>query len=154
MALIYLSSLSVLFLYLKFYRLKLFKTSIILSFCSGNPIVILTPLGNSLVIHPTFNNASYNSCGLDVCTKMRSEEHTSELQSRFDLVCRLLLEKKNHIDQAEEDVQADGVRVEQRQHPQRRGGAVAVGAAGGVVAVAGRVVGRGVGDEHRDAAVA
>src|SRR5699024_12506775 len=27
------------------------------------------------------------------CT--RSEEHTSELQSRFDLVCRLLLEKKN-----------------------------------------------------------
>src|SRR5207249_10950951 len=28
----------------------------------------------------------------------RSEEHTSELQSRFDLVCRLLLEKKKHID--------------------------------------------------------
>src|SRR5438067_4756976 len=29
-------------------------------------------------------------CGAD----LRSEEHTSELQSRFDLVCRLLLEKK------------------------------------------------------------
>src|SRR5438067_8978057 len=28
---------------------------------------------------------------------LRSEEHTSELQSRFDLVCRLLLEKKNFI---------------------------------------------------------
>src|SRR5699024_11861410 len=27
-------------------------------------------------------------------SKIRSEEHTSELQSRFDLVCRLLLEKK------------------------------------------------------------
>src|SRR5699024_12056726 len=27
-------------------------------------------------------------------TMPRSEEHTSELQSRFDLVCRLLLEKK------------------------------------------------------------
>src|SRR2546428_9215312 len=27
--------------------------------------------------------------------RMRSEEHTSELQSRSDLVCRLLLEKKN-----------------------------------------------------------
>src|SRR5207249_9063288 len=27
-------------------------------------------------------------------TGARSEEHTSELQSRFDLVCRLLLEKK------------------------------------------------------------
>src|SRR5699024_12147955 len=26
---------------------------------------------------------------------IRSEEHTSELQSRFDLVCRLLLEKQN-----------------------------------------------------------
>src|SRR5207249_6399045 len=26
--------------------------------------------------------------------EQRSEEHTSELQSRFDLVCRLLLEKK------------------------------------------------------------
>src|SRR5207249_11347874 len=26
--------------------------------------------------------------------RTRSEEHTSELQSRFDLVCRLLLEKK------------------------------------------------------------
>src|SRR5689334_24195318 len=26
----------------------------------------------------------------------RSEEHTSELQSQFHLVCRLLLEKKNH----------------------------------------------------------
>src|SRR5437868_8980127 len=28
--------------------------------------------------------------------ELRSEEHTSELQSRFDLVCRLLLEKKKH----------------------------------------------------------
>src|SRR5699024_12419355 len=27
----------------------------------------------------------------------RSEEHTSELQSRFDLVCRLLLEKKYYL---------------------------------------------------------
>src|SRR5690606_39287840 len=28
---------------------------------------------------------------------IRSEEHTSELQSRENLVCRLLLEKKNNI---------------------------------------------------------
>src|SRR6266513_6555799 len=27
----------------------------------------------------------------------RSEEHTSELQSRFDLVCRRLLEKTKHV---------------------------------------------------------
>src|SRR5687768_17895460 len=30
-------------------------------------------------------------------TRKRSEEHTSELQSRLHLVCRLLLEKKNNI---------------------------------------------------------
>src|SRR5699024_11573892 len=30
----------------------------------------------------------------DIKSHMRSEEHTSELQSRFELVCRLLLEKK------------------------------------------------------------
>src|SRR5207249_12226426 len=30
----------------------------------------------------------------DRAVHLRSEEHTSELQSRFDLVCRLLLEKK------------------------------------------------------------
>ena len=36
--------------------------------------------------------ASGPRCGLNEIN--RSEEHTSELQSRFDLVCRLLLEKK------------------------------------------------------------
>src|SRR5699024_11782468 len=34
----------------------------------------------------------------------RSEEHTSELQSRFDLVCRLLLEKKKHLDTIEKSI--------------------------------------------------
>src|SRR5207249_9346193 len=33
--------------------------------------------------------------GIALREQLRSEEHTSELQSRFDLVCRLLLEKKN-----------------------------------------------------------
>src|SRR5437867_8556051 len=37
----------------------------------------------------------------NACPAMRSEEHTSELQSPYDLVCRLLLEKKkkNNIEQ-------------------------------------------------------
>src|SRR5699024_12224936 len=35
------------------------------------------------------------NCPAPPCNPFRSEEHTSELQSRFDLVCRLLLEKKN-----------------------------------------------------------
>src|SRR5690606_40307863 len=35
-------------------------------------------------------------CGCEcTVTRQRSEEHTSELQSRENLVCRLLLEKKN-----------------------------------------------------------
>src|SRR5699024_11402504 len=34
---------------------------------------------------------------LEEVAKKRSEEHTSELQSRFDLVCRLLLEQKKLI---------------------------------------------------------
>src|SRR2546429_3368710 len=34
---------------------------------------------------------------LDAAGKVRSEEHTSELQSRLHLVCRLLLEKKKTI---------------------------------------------------------
>src|SRR5207249_8502505 len=36
-------------------------------------------------------------CEQIVPAEGRSEEHTSELQSRFDLVCRLLLEKKKHL---------------------------------------------------------
>src|SRR5260221_10026317 len=34
---------------------------------------------------------------LEVAPQIRSEEHTSELQSHSDLVCRLLLEKKKQI---------------------------------------------------------
>src|SRR5207342_3949529 len=35
-----------------------------------------------------------SSCSVRSSTRCRSEEHTSELQSRENLVCRLLLEKK------------------------------------------------------------
>src|SRR2546429_5857612 len=34
----------------------------------------------------------------DALGDLRSEEHTSELQSRLHLVCRLLLEKKNKLE--------------------------------------------------------
>src|SRR5699024_11861528 len=43
--------------------------------------------------------AAYPKQQTEEIDKLRSEEHTSELQSRFDLVCRLLLEKKNVNDQ-------------------------------------------------------
>src|SRR5690606_19477998 len=44
--------------------------------------------GNGLVIPGIYNTSNVSS--------YRSEEHTSELQSRENLVCRLLLEKKNN----------------------------------------------------------
>src|SRR5690349_22417074 len=43
-------------------------------------------------------------CAL-ITQSARSEEHTSELQSRRDLVCRLLLEKKKIQEQSENDRQ-------------------------------------------------
>src|SRR5438874_8642143 len=41
---------------------------------------------------------------LDRWLELRSEEHTSELQSRRDLVCRLLLEKKIKADFIDADL--------------------------------------------------
>src|SRR5436190_10157524 len=40
-------------------------------------------------------DALRSTAGCHGCRPPRSEEHTSELQSHSDLVCRLLLEKKN-----------------------------------------------------------
>src|SRR5690349_23172950 len=40
---------------------------------------------------------SYEAGRLEDLAVNRSEEHTSELQSRRDLVCRLLLEKKKNM---------------------------------------------------------
>src|SRR5689334_24521618 len=50
---------------------------------------------------PTVSPTTVAACsGLPFSFSSRSEEHTSELQSQFHLVCRLLLEKKkkkNHV---------------------------------------------------------
>ena len=45
------------------------------------------------VVHKSIKDYAYYVLGKGVLE--RSEEHTSELQSRRNLVCRLLLEKKN-----------------------------------------------------------
>src|SRR2546429_3709500 len=45
----------------------------------------------ALELHPAVGPPGYIRC-----IRPRSEEHTSELQSRLHLVCRLLLEKKKH----------------------------------------------------------
>src|SRR2546430_6590614 len=47
------------------------------------------------LLHPAF-------CTFLMTALMRSEEHTSELQSQSNLVCRLLLEKKKKNDHEKE----------------------------------------------------
>src|SRR5207249_10763777 len=56
-------------------------------------------LGDELTTGPFLNKRALHRRAEATLTQLgfRSEEHTSELQSRFDLVCRLLLEKKNKI---------------------------------------------------------
>src|SRR5690606_41256107 len=46
-----------------------------------------------IVVSPLLSCVGSGCC----CSYYRSEEHTSELQSRENLVCRLLLEKKKNI---------------------------------------------------------
>src|SRR2546421_2090194 len=47
-----------------------------------------------LIAHGAGGDLIAGTPGEHVRERVRSEEHTSELQSRSDLVCRLLLEKK------------------------------------------------------------
>src|SRR2546422_7158769 len=54
--------------------------------------VVLIPHNSRSRISINSNNAT------DHGSTARSEEHTSELQSRLHLVCRLLLEKKKRIE--------------------------------------------------------
>src|SRR2546430_17645847 len=65
------------------------------------------PLSNCVCASPSttrsFGLSSTSSCTSSPsafaasCATERSEEHTSELQSQSNLVCRLLLEKKKHM---------------------------------------------------------
>src|SRR5690606_39773599 len=49
----------------------------------------------SVSLHSFYKIAANTGDTIDQARDQRSEEHTSELQSRENLVCRLLLEKKN-----------------------------------------------------------
>src|SRR5437867_5549505 len=54
-------------------------------------------IGGAAQIEGMDNASAAATCDVAVLTvpfNLRSEEHTSELQSPYDLVCRLLLEKK------------------------------------------------------------
>src|SRR5467141_5123565 len=61
------------------------------------PRSTLFPLHDALPISTASSTATFcapSSARFPQCTCTRSEEHTSELQSHLNLVCRLLLEKK------------------------------------------------------------
>src|SRR2546429_5900582 len=57
------------------------------------------PMGFSPLGRKSFTNVWFTTATVGAASTscVRSEEHTSELQSRLHLVCRLLLEKKKHI---------------------------------------------------------
>src|SRR5699024_12122508 len=63
-------------------------------FGSTTWIQSLLARGDSPVPDGLISVKTGSSSGSSSSFTARSEEHTSELQSRFDLVCRLLLEKK------------------------------------------------------------
>src|SRR2546429_6633468 len=69
-------------------------------------IAALDMLAHETLAHKTVVATVMSNAGLDAALKesggkvVRSEEHTSELQSRLHLVCRLLLEKKKHTSRA------------------------------------------------------
>src|SRR5699024_11879782 len=71
--------------------LLLFGSSLLLKLLLQPPIKNATTTIKAKPKYLFFN--SLNSPSLRLMLAFRSEEHTSELQSRFDLVCRLLLEK-------------------------------------------------------------
>src|SRR5256885_13267179 len=72
---------STLFPYTTLFRSKLLRT------CA--------PLRKSRPLRP--RSRGYRKCRISIhCCTPRSEEHTSELQSPCNLVCRLLLEKKKN----------------------------------------------------------
>src|SRR5437868_13177672 len=56
-----------------------------------------TSLSDAEAIVNTWLTTAFAAAPRFIRRQRRSEEHTSELQSRFDLVCRLLLEKKKKI---------------------------------------------------------
>src|SRR5947207_5008655 len=60
----------------------------------GLGIVNLTKPGYGVALTATQDISQLQQTHAQGFTDMRSEEHTSELQSHSDLVCRLLLEKK------------------------------------------------------------
>src|SRR5438067_8438360 len=73
-------------------RSTLFPYTTLFRSVAGLSVTI--PVGEDKDISGCLQGADYKVRLIRGTSDVRSEEHTSELQSRFDLVCRLLLEKK------------------------------------------------------------
>src|SRR2546422_7441578 len=65
-----------------------------LSLHDALPISSVQDPGRQPAVHLSRDRRTENRVVTDSSNQFRSEEHTSELQSRLHLVCRLLLEKK------------------------------------------------------------
>src|SRR5688572_32457720 len=64
---------------------------------STEKIAVVAPIPTARVTNAISENAGVRRSTRRACgTSRRSEEHTSELQSQSNLVCRLLLEKKKN----------------------------------------------------------
>src|SRR5207249_9269776 len=69
----------------------------------------ILPVGDDLAVQT-------KACRRQGAAGMRSEEHTSELQSRFDLVCRLLLEKKKKKNKRQLLYQHTSIHIPRKYH--------------------------------------
>src|SRR5438874_3448552 len=78
----------------------------------GRGLRELRHLSRHLLILPEWRDVA---AARELATEsLRSEEHTSELQSRRDLVCRLLLEKKKTISTALSSLPSIGLKLHLR----------------------------------------
>src|SRR5438270_8160842 len=81
------AAISTLFPYTTLFR------SIFLTFSCTAGIRVMPPTSTTALMSEAFSLASLSAFSHGAAV-LRSEEHTSELQSQSNLVCRLLLEKK------------------------------------------------------------
>src|SRR5438132_8643376 len=92
---------STLFPYTTLFRSPLPMRFTVVSCPATSSSVHMTTSSGSLSTSPRSSTATRALIRSDLgcCSLRRSEEHTSELQSHSDLVCRLLLEKKKNTEE-------------------------------------------------------
>src|SRR5256885_12300968 len=82
----------------------LFRSKFLLFFSTISPAPLIDCNNLLLLVRSRRNHRHHRARYCHYYAKMRSEEHTSELQSPCNLVCRLLLEKKKNSTSTSHDV--------------------------------------------------